>query len=74
MTDNKIDPKIKWARQMTEEIVEYGIDNGEIKKLRGKLIEYDKKEGKTITVLVDGEEVVYDVHGIPVKKQDQKKS
>lgn len=61
--------KIVSAKQLKDGMVEICDEKGNKVILRGNLVKHDEK---TVTVTVDGKEVVYDIHGIPVKKDIKK--
>lgn len=48
------------------EMVEITDSNGDVRRLRGKLVEHDKT---TVTIVVDSEKIIYGLDGIPVKEK-----
>ena len=48
------------------EMVEITDSNGDVRRLRGQLVEHDKT---TVTIVVDSEKVIYGLDGIPVKEK-----
>lgn len=61
--------KIVSAKQLNDGMVEICDEKGNKVILPGKLVKHDET---TVTVIVNGEDVVYDIHGIPLKKHEQK--
>lgn len=48
------------------EMVEITDSNGDVRRLRGKLVEHDKT---TVTIVVDSKKVIYGLDGIPIKEK-----